>query len=73
MVLVWPLWVPSSLYLALKDPALREKSIEALNKEKKALSSTILTLMSPEDADWDIAIKKAVSGRYLDYQTKRNS
>ena len=56
---------------ALKDPALREKAIEALNKEKKALSSTILTLMSSDDADWDIAIKKAVSGRYI-LTIKRN-
>ena len=55
----------------LSDPALREKAVAALDKEKQSLCSTILTKMSMEDADWDIALSKAVSGRFI-LTIKRN-
>ena len=56
---------------ALKNPELREKAIASLHKEKQSLCSTILTRMSEDDADWDIAMEQAVTGRYI-LTIKRN-
>ena len=56
---------------ALKDPNMREKAIAALNKEKQSLCSTILTRMTEDDADWEIALEQAITGRYI-LTIKRN-
>jgi hypothetical protein len=56
---------------AISDPAMKEKAIAALEKEKQSLASTILTKMSESDDDWDIALEQAVTGRYI-LTIKRN-
>ena len=55
----------------LKDSSMREKAIAALDKEKQSLCNTILTRMSEDDADWNLALEQAVTGRYI-LTIKRN-
>ena len=43
----------------------RELAIEALEKEKKALTDTILVEVKPGDSDWDQAIRLADQGRFI--------
>ena len=43
----------------------RDKVVAAYEKELKSLLSTILTELSPEDKDWEIAINQATPGRWI--------
>ena len=43
----------------------RDKVIAAYEKELSSLLSTILTEMSPEDKDWEVAIEQATPGRWI--------
>ena len=43
----------------------RDKVIAAYEKELNSLLSTILTEMSPEDKDWEVAIEQATPGRWI--------
>ena len=43
----------------------RELAIEALEKEKKALTDTILVEVRPGDSDWNQAVRLADQGRFI--------